>query len=195
MKNYYIDYKFTIDDFKKMEKIEHTYFPNENITKAEDVLEWYKKNDLTCIGVRNKEGKIICSVNILPLEEKTFMDIYNNKINEADLKASQIEKYEDNKSYNIYLSSISIDSDYLNNYGLVIELLNGCIKLLDILESRNIKINRIMADASTTHGEKICKILLKMNYIINTSHGSKIYCSDGEGFCQTISKLKRKLKG
>jgi len=43
-----IDYNFDLHDFKMMENIEHSYFPNENISPAEEVLKWYEKNDLTC---------------------------------------------------------------------------------------------------------------------------------------------------
>lgn len=48
-----------------------------------------------------------------------------------------------------------------------------------------------MADASTIHGEKICKKLLKMDYITNTSHNSKIFCEKGEEFLNVLYRLKR----
>ncbi len=48
-----------------------------------------------------------------------------------------------------------------------------------------------MADASTIHGEKICRKLLRMDYIIDTSHDSKIYCEDGEEFIKAIEKIKK----
>ena len=54
-----------------------------------------------------------------------------------------------------------------------------------------LKIEKVIADASTMHGEKICKKLLKMDYIRNTSHKSKIYCEDGEKFTKVIEKMKR----
>lgn len=119
------------------------------------------------------------------------MDIYENKINEADVLAEQIEEYQDNYQYYIYLSSISIDERYRNNYKVVITLLKGCIDLFDLLINRNIKIEKVMADASTVHGEKICNKLLKMNFITNTSHESNIYCEDGETFINAIQKLKK----
>lgn len=97
-----IEYKFDLKDFKMMENIEHCYFPNENITSAEEVLNWYRKNNLTCIGLRNSNNEIIAFVNILPLNKEVFYDIYEDKINEADVVYSQIKEYEDNKSY-IYL--------------------------------------------------------------------------------------------
>ena len=186
-----IEYKFDLKDFKMMENIEHSYFPNENITPAEEVLNWYKKNNLTCIGLRNSNNEIVAFVNILPLNKKVFYDIYEDKINEADVVYNQIEEYEDNKSYNIYLSSISIDKRYRNNYRVITTLLKGCINILNLLFERNIKIEKVMADASTIHGEKICKKLLKMDYIRNTSHESKIYCEDGEKFMEVMEKMKR----
>lgn len=185
-----IEYKFDLEDFKMMEDIEHSYFPNENITPAEEVLNWYKKNNLTCFGLRNSNNEIIACVNILPLNKEVFYDIYEDKINEADVLYSQIEEYEDNKSYYIYLSSISIDKRYRNNYRVITNLLNGGINILDLLFKRNIKIEKVMADASTIHGEKICKKLLKMDYIRNTNHESKIYCEDGEMFMKAIDLIR-----
>ena len=186
-----IDYNFDLHDFKMMENIEHSYFPNENISPAEEVLKWYEKNNFTCIGVRNSNNKIIASVNILPLKSNVFNDIYENKMNEADVVFEQIEIYEDDKSYLLYLSSISIDEKYRNNYKVITTLLKGCIDLLNNLMKRSIKIEKVMADASTIHGEKICKKLLKMDYIRDTSHKSKIYCVDGKKLIVNLDKLKR----
>ena len=188
-----IDYKFNLEDFKVMENIEHSYFPNDNITPAEEVLKWYEKNSLTCIGVRNSNNEVIASVNILPLKEQTFYDIYNNKMNEADVIDSQIERYENNKENYLYLSSISINKNYRNNYRVITTLLKGCINLFELLVDRNIKIIKIMADASTEHGEKICKKLLKMDYIRDTSHNSKIYCVDGNNFVESINRIMKFL--
>ena len=184
-----IDYKFNLEDFEKMEDIEHSYFPNDNITPAEEVLKWYQKNSLTCIGIRNSNNKVIASVNILPLNERTFYDIYNNKMNEADVVSSQIERYENSKEYYLYLSSISINQNYRNNYRVITTLLKGCIDLYTLLTNRNIKIIKMMADASTEHGEKVCKKLLKMDFIRDTSHNSKIYCIDGNDFINSFDKI------
>ena len=115
-------------------------------------------------------------------------------MNEADVVSEQIEIYEDDKNYFLYLSSISIDNKYRNNYRVVMALLKGCIKLFNILMDRNIKIEKVMADASTIHGEKICKKLLKMNYIRDTEHKSKIYCTSGENFVKNIKIIELRIK-
>lgn len=53
------------------------------------------------------------------------------------------------------MSAISIDKRYRNNYRVITNLLKGCINILDVLLERNIKIEKVMADAITIHGEKI----------------------------------------
>ena len=71
-------------------------------------------------------------------------------------------------------------------------MLKGCVILFNLLIDKNIRIEKVMADASTIHGEKICRKLLRMDYIIDTSHDSKIYCEDGEEFINAIEKIKKK---
>lgn len=188
-----ISYKFNLEDFKIMENIEHSYFTNDNISPANEVLRWYEKNNLTCIALRNANSEVIASVNILPLKKEVFDKIYNNQMNEADVVDNQIEEYKDNKSYSIYLSSISIHEKYRNNYKVIITLLKGCINMFDKLSKRNIQIKEVMADASTIHGEKLCKRLLKMNYVRETSHQTKIYYINGEKFMKTMQYLKSKI--
>ena len=193
MNNFKTDYKLTLEDCIEIEKIEHTYFENDNITNANEVWEWYKKNNLTCVVARDKNNKLIGSINILPLKEKVFNDIYNNRINESCVVADDILKYEDNKRYYIYLSSISIKKDLLNNYKLITTLLKGTFELFNKLEIKNIKIEKVMADVETIHGEKLCNKLLKMDLKAKTSHDSKIYCSSGESFNKAIKKIRKRF--
>lgn len=63
--------------------------------------------------------------------------------------------------------------------------------MLDLLQKRNIEIEKVMAEASTIHGEKICNKLLKMNYIRETSHKTKIYCEEGKEFINIINRIKK----
>lgn len=65
--------------------------------------------------------------------------------------------------------------------------------MLNTLLERNIKIEKIMAEASTIHGQKICKKLLNMDYIRNTRYNTKIYCEDGERFFKVIDKMLGKI--
>lgn len=109
-----IDYNFDLNDFKIMENIEHLYFKDTSISPAKEVFKWYEKNNLTCIGVRNSNNEVIASVNILPLKSNVFNDIYQDKMNEADVISEQIETYENNKSYHLY--------QLMKNIEIIIEL-------------------------------------------------------------------------
>ena len=187
-----IDYKFNLEDFEIMEDIEHSYFPNDNITPAEEVLKWYQRNDLTCIGVRNSNNEVIASVNILPLNERTFYDIYNNEMNEADVIDSQIEIYESNKEYYLYLSSISINKNYRNNYRVITTLLKGCIDLYTLLTNRNIKIIKMMADASTS-AKKASVSCIKISCNVSSDLSSQFPSTLCTGASTVISFVTRSI--
>ena len=91
--------------------------------------------------------------------------------------------------YFFIFNIFKVNKNYRNNYRVIKTLLKGCIDLYKLLIDKNIKIIKIMADASTEHGEKICKKLLKMDYIRDTSHNSKIYCIDGNDFINSFDKI------
>lgn len=194
MGEFRIENNFTLEDFIEMEEIEHTYFLEENITPAREVLKWYEKNSYTCIGIRNKENRIVASVNILPLKKEIFDDIYHNQFKEADITEEQIEIYEENKSYYLYLSAISIKKEYRNNIILFKMLLKSIIKMFEELERKEIKIEALLAEASTIHGEKICTRMLKMRYIESTNHESDIYYLEGENIEKIINLVKKMLE-
>lgn len=194
MEKFKIDNSFNIKDFIDMEKIEYTYFLEENITPAKEVLKWYEKNPYTCVGIRNEEGKVIASANILPLKKETFDAIYNNQFKEADINEKQIEVYEENKNYYLYLSAISIDKEYRNNIIIFKILLKAILQMFKELKRKQIKVEALLAEASTIHGEKICKKMLNMKYIESTNHESDIYYLEGEKIEEIIKLINKLLK-
>lgn len=189
-----IENSFTLEDFIDMEQIEYTYFLEENITPAKEVLKWYQKNPYTCIGIRNKDNKIVASANILPLKKEVFDDIYMNKFKEADITEEQIEIYENNKSYYLYLSAISIKEEYRNNITIFKMLLKAILEMYEELERMQIKIEALLAEASTIHGEKICTKMLNMKYIESTNHESDIYYLEGKNIEKIMNLVKKMLK-
>lgn len=193
MNDFTIDYTFSLEDFKRVEEIEKDYFEEENISSAEEVMKWYEKNNKTSIGVRNSEGTIIASINILPLKKNIYDDIYNNRINEADIIYEDIEEFKDDMECFLYLSSISIDKNYKNNYILLSKLIKGTIDLLEELLERNIKIKEVLADAGTIYGRKICERILNMNFVTDTFHGTKIYHIEGKEFLEILRNIENKI--
>ena len=194
MKQFSIENSFNLEDFIQMEQIEHTYFLEENITPASEVLKWYQKNPYTCIGIRDKENKIIASVNILPLKKEIFDDIYYNKFKEADITEEQIEIYEENKTYYLYLSAISIDKEHRNSIIVFKMLLKSILEMFEELERKQIKIEALLAEASTIHGEKICKKMLNMKFVESTNHESDIYYLEGKDIEKIVKLVNKILK-
>ncbi len=53
--------ELTIDDFVEMEKIDHQYFPDENIAPAKEAYKWYLKDkNATWKGSGNSYVNKIC---------------------------------------------------------------------------------------------------------------------------------------
>ena len=119
MGKYKIANKLDLKDFKKMEQIEHNYFPNENVTVAEEVYKWYLKNPDTCFAILNETDEVIASCNLLPLKPIVIEKIMKEQLDEATITDKQIEVYEEGKVYDLYLSAISIDPAYRNQISIL----------------------------------------------------------------------------
>ena len=175
MGKYKIANKLDLKDFKKMEQIEHNYFPNENVTVAEEVYKWYLKNPDTCFAILNETDEVIASCNLLPLKPIVIEKIMKEQLDEATITDKQIEVYEEGKVYDLYLSAISIDPAYRNQISILKLLIEKVVAFFVKLEEKNITIRQIMAEASTKQGENICKKLLKMVCQKELPNGTKFY--------------------
>ena len=80
----------TLEDFIKMEEIDHQNFPDENISPAKEAYKWYLADPNSCIVVKNS-SKVIAYVNILSLNKEIYDKIKYNKINESQIQVSDLE--------------------------------------------------------------------------------------------------------
>lgn len=172
----------TLQDFVKMEEIEHQYFPNENITTANEAYNWYLADPNSCIVVKNK-NEVIASINILSLKEDVFNLLKYNKLNESEIKVEDLQ-LENTKYMNyLYFSSISVDKNFRN-----IQTLK---KLIDATKTHIKKLScfnivEVVADCSTPQGEKLATRFLKLKPFIKTDHGSVIHILDGKQFINNL---------
>ena len=191
MEKYKIVTKLDLEDFKQMEMIEYNYFLKENVTSAKETWKWYQKNPDTCIAIKTQKDKVIGSCTILPLRNQILEDIVQERIDEAQITQAQIEEYEEGKQYNWYLSAISIDPLYRNQISILKMLIKAGIELLQELQSKDIIIHKILAEACTIHGEKICTKLLKMQLIKETKEHTKFFMGNLNEMQEVLEKLKR----
>lgn len=191
MEKYKIANKLDLKDFKKMEQIEHNYFPNENVTVAEEVYKWYLKNPDTCFAFLNETDEVIASCNLLPLKPIVIEKIMKEQLDEATITDKQIEVYEEGKVYDLYLSAISIDPAYRNQISILKLLIKKVVAFFVKLEEQNITIRQIMAEASTKQGENICKKLLKMVCQKKLPNGIKFYVIQQIDKQEILEQMKR----
>lgn len=181
----------TLEDFIKMEEIDHQNFPDENISPAREAYKWYLADPNSCIVVKNS-SKVIAYVNILSLNKEIYDKIKYNKINESQIQVSDLE-LDKNKYYNyLYFSAIAIDKKHRN-----IKTLRELIKItgnkLFEITSQGFHIKEVMADCSTSQGQKITQRFLGLKPFMKTSHNSIIHTLDGKQFCNFIKKHKIKI--
>lgn len=172
--------ELTLDDFIKMEEIEHQYFLEENISPALEAFRWYKKDPNSCIVVKDN-SKVIAYVNILSLKEKVYYKIKNNEMNESQIIVSDLELEKDKYFNYLYFSTIAVDKKHRN--------IQTIKKLIDITKQKILEIvnlgyfvKEVMADCSTLEGQKITQKLLKLKPFKKTSHSSMLYILNGKEF-------------
>ena len=189
MESFKIEDTFSLKDFNKIQKIEESYFEKDEVIPAKEIFRWYNQNNKICIGVRNQAGDIIASLNILPLKKEVFDNICKKDIDKTKISYTDIEKYEKNKYYYLYFSSIQIDEKYRNNFIVLKKLIIGGLLLFEKLHKDNISIVKVVADVTTPYGEKICKKLFNMNKVLTEDNNSKLYYEDGENFEENLNSL------
>lgn len=191
MEKYKITTKLDLEDFKQMETIEYNYFLKENVTPAKEAWKWYQKNPDTCIAIKTQNGEVIGSCTILPLGNQVLEGIMQEQIDEAQITQAQIEEYGEGKQYNWYLSAISIDPLYRNQISILKMFIKAGMELLQELQRKEIFIHKILAEACTIHGEKICTKLLHMKLIKETKEHTKFFIGNVDEMQKVLEKLKR----
>lgn len=133
--------------------------------KLDDCIAWSKSNPNIYLMIRDLDtNHIIAYVNIMPVTNECYNKIKSGNFIDIEITPQMILQ----QSENIYISSVVIDPFYRCYY--------VCKFLLDAIENKltSMKIKRILADAITPIGEKVCKHI-NMVKILDSKHNSVIY--------------------
>ncbi len=179
--------KLTLKDFIKMEEIEHQYFPNENISSAQEAYNWYLADNNSCVVVKKNE-KVVAFVNILSLKKDIYDKVKFNIMNESEILVHDLELNKDKYDNYLYFSTIAIDKNYRNTQTLR-NLLNVTIEKIIEIVNFGCEIKEVMADCATQQGEKIAQRFLKLKPFIKTSHNSVIHVLSGEEFLKVVKNI------
>ena len=178
--------ELTFEDFVKMEEIDHQYFPNENVSPADEAYKWYLADKNSCVVVKDKSN-VVAYVNILSLKKDVYNKIKHNQINESQILVTDLELDKDKYFNYLYFSSIAIDKNYRDIQTLR-KLLNVTREKIIEIINLGCSIKEVMADCSTTQGQKITQRFLKLKPFMETSHNSTIHILSGEEFIKQLIK-------
>ena len=103
--------QLTFEDFIKMEEIDHQYFPDENVSPAEEAYKWYLADSNSCVVVKNNSN-VIAYANILSLKKEIYDKVKHNEMNESQILVSDLELDKDKYFNYLYFSTIAIDKNH-----------------------------------------------------------------------------------
>lgn len=137
-------------------------------------LKWFEANSYIYFMLRDKGSKkIIAYINAMPVTDECYNDIRNGNIIGDDILPENIMSDDMPCSCNVYFCSIVIHPQHRNT-GALVFLVNAIINRIIKLGERQIYIKRMLADAVTSNGMKLCK-LFGMKKVIETTHNSYLY--------------------
>lgn len=167
--------ELNFSDFQDMHDIDKLVLRPDLIAPPEVAFEWYRYNYYTHIAVRSsRTRKIVGYMALLPVTEELFEQIKQGDFKDNDLTTKHIRQYDIPDFYKLYAACIAIHPQYQNTLAFN-RLYNGMIRLFyDLATEREIYITDIITEASTSQGEKLCKILRFSKYS-DTALGTELY--------------------
>ena len=167
---------FSKSDIIQTYEIEKILLREELISSWEEAYKWYQYNPYTFIGVRDKKSnKVVGFCTIIPVSDEWFNLFKSGLIDDTQIDVSYIRKYDIPDFYNIYISSVCVHPDYQGTFGVFTILYNAIIEMfLKFAQNNEIYIYKLLAEASTFDGERLCK-LIGMKKTGETKHKTDIY--------------------
>jgi len=178
--------QLSFEDFIKMEEIDHQYFPDENVSPADEAYKWYLADPNSCVVVKDNSN-VIAYVNILSLKKEIYDKVKHNKMNESQILFSDLELNKDKYFNYLYFSTIAIDENHRDIHTLR-QLIDITSKKIIEIVNQGCEIKEVMADCSTPQGQKITQRFLKLKPFMKTSHNSMIHILSGDEFIELLHK-------
>ena len=171
-KEFEIGFYMSDNDIKEAINMDYDYFSNDFDMGVFSVCkEWQNKNSEIYITVK-KENKLIGYICFMPLKKSTYEKYRKGLLHDNKLSGDDIDIYKPNRKYRCLFCSIVIKKEYQNGNTIKVLLKALKQKLLE-LKSRNIEIERVLADCVTPDGMKLAS---KLGFKFICKHdGGSIY--------------------
>jgi hypothetical protein len=140
----------------------------------ETCVGWWKRNpDIYIMMTEEETGEVIGYINMMPVSSECYDRLRSGKSLDTEIPVSEIEIYDAPGTFSMYLSSIAIRSDRQGTQAFHI-LMDGFASHIKELASRWIIFSRIVGDAVSSKGCKVCEYI-GLTYIKDSEHDSRIY--------------------
>lgn len=167
-------HNFTKEDIIETFRIEKKVLRDDLISPWEEAYNWFIHNKEIFMGVRStRTNKIVAFSTILPVSDEWYNKFVAGDIYDTTMDLLDIRKYDLPDFYNIYISSVCTDPKYSNTCAFTM-LYNNIISQFLEFAKQEIYIYRLLAEASTIDGERLCRFI-DMKKIGITDHNTNIY--------------------
>jgi hypothetical protein len=144
------------------------------LVTVEQCAEWIAVNpDIYILAKDLNTDKFIAYANLMPVTDECYERLKNGDFIDTGITPDMILSYDMPCPYNLYFSSIVIHPDYQNTE-VFMEIFNAIIDKFINLGEHEVFIQRMIADAVTSNGEKFCK-LFGMTKLKGSTHDSSLY--------------------
>ncbi len=167
--------KFVDKDLLDLYEIEKLVLPPEVIASFETDKKWFQHNPSTIIAVRDTEtGKLVGFFNTLPINDFLYKEISSGDFDDTKFETKDICQYNAQGIYNLYLCSFCIHPAYKVTSTFVIIYRAFIDFLIKLATERGIYFGKLIADAATPDGVKLCEYV-GMQKIATSTHNSSVY--------------------
>lgn len=155
-------------------EIDKLVYNDSYIGNYDNCVKWWKKNKYIYVMLEDiKTKKIIGYINAMPINNTLYEIIKKGEIIDVTINDENIETYDLPDTYNLYISSVALHPKY-HNSGAFKLLYDALILLIIELFKREIYFSKVIADAVSPIGEKLCKYI-GMVKCEDSKHQSKIF--------------------
>lgn len=174
-------------------EIDKLVYKDYYVGNYDNCIRWWKRNKYIYVMLEDiRLNKIIGYINAMPINDNLYNIIMKGEIIDVSINEENIETYDLPDSYNLYISSVALHPDY-HNSGAFKFLYDALMLLMIELFKREIYFKKVIADAVSPIGEKLCKYI-GMSKCKDSKHDSKIF----EGYLiptniRQTTKLSKKL--
>lgn len=169
----------TEDDIKGALELDKKYYgevldDDEQFT-IEKCKKWFLINNMIYTMIKEREtNRIVGYINATPVTNSCYEDIKNGKYADVNIDDEDIEAYLYPGYYNLYFASIVVDKD-LYDFTILKKLCDAFYNKLINLLRNNFIITRVVADAISFEGRKMCEKFGMIKVQNETNHKSIVY--------------------